>query len=349
MSETSNQNEPIKFFSIQILNFDKKAFTIKFSVLLNKLEILISNDTCLSLSYKLSFELENFLKLNKFFKQFDSVEEIFDYITGLVKLDKSISILTEDKFVKLKISLPYISKGNTYNEIELLVPNIEVKENDLILKLCEKAEKTVNLELKCEYLMKCLNRKDEDYDFYIEARFNVLNNIKNIDSKIITSEDFILPLIGVKKKLNKGIKEVKLLFRASRDGDNTQFHKKCDGVINTLTFVKATNGRKFGGFANKGWDSSNHYINDDKAFLFSYYYYECYYYNTGNNWIYGSSSYGPLWGGGHDLYLASGCLSNNSSTTNQSSSYNYYGKTVVLSGGNNFQAQDYETYELIFQ
>ena len=171
--------------------------------------------------------------------------------------------------------------------------------------------------------MKCLNRKDEDYDFYIEARFNVLNNIKNIDSKIITSEDFILPLIGVKKKLNKGIKEVKLLFRASRDGDNTQFHKKCDGVINTLTFVKATNGRKFGGFANKGWDSSNHYINDDK--------------------------YGPLWGGGHDLYLASGCLSNNSSTTNQSSSYNYYGKTVVLSGGNNFQAQDYETYELILQ
>ena len=42
-----------------------------------------------------------------------------------------------------------------------------------------------------------------DYDIYIEARFNVLNNVKNIESKIITSEDFILPFIGVKKKLNK--------------------------------------------------------------------------------------------------------------------------------------------------
>ena len=153
----------------------------------------------------------------------------------------------------------------------------------------------------------------------------------------------------MKKKLNKGIKEVRLLYRASRDGDSTQFHKKCDGVTNTVTFVKAKNGRKFGGFANKGWDSSNHYIGDDKAFLFSYYYYECYFYNSGNNWIYGSSSYGPLWGFGHDLYLASGCLSNNSSNTNQSGSYNYNGKNDALNGGSNFQAEDYETYELILQ
>ena len=85
-----------------------------------------------------------------------------------------------------------------------------------------------------------------------------------------------------------------------------------------------------------------------KSFLFSLDLYQCYYYNTGNA-IYGSSSYGPLWGSGHDLYLASGCLSNNSSKTNQSASYNYYGKTYCLSGGANFQAIDYETYELVFE
>ena len=45
--------------------------------------------------------------------------------------------------------------------MEFLVPSVEVKENDLILKLCEKAERIVNLELKCDYLMKCLNQKDE--------------------------------------------------------------------------------------------------------------------------------------------------------------------------------------------
>ena len=48
-------------------------------------------------------------------------------------------------------------------------------------------------------------------------------------------------------------------------------------------------------------------------------------------------------------FLTSGCLNNNSSTTNQSSSYNYNGKTLTLSGGSNFQAEDYETYEFLLE
>lgn len=337
-----------KFFSLQVLNFDKKSFTIKFSVINKKLEIFISNDCSLSLSYKLSFDIDNFHKLNKFFRQFDTVEEIFDFIVGIEKLDKNISIVSEDKFLKLNISLPIISKGNNYNNIELMIPGIEVKESDIIVKLCEKIEKITILEMKFDYMFDCLRKSEEDFDLYVEVRFNVHKNIKNIDSKIITIKDFILPLTAIKKKLNKNIKEVKLLYRASRDGDSTQFHNKCNGKLNTLTFVKAKNERKFGGFASQGWHSSNSYISDQKSFLFSLDLYQCYYYNTGNA-IYGSSSYGPLWGSGHDLYLASGCLSNNSSTTNQSASYNYYGKTYCLSGGANFQAIDYETYELIFE
>ena len=64
--------------------------------------------------------------------------------------------------------------------------------------------------------------------------------------------------------------------------------------------------------------------------------------------IYGSSSYGPLWGSGHDLYLASGCRSNYSSSTNDGS-FDYKGRAHALSGGKNFQAVDYETYELILE
>ena len=65
--------------------------------------------------------------------------------------------------------------------------------------------------------------------------------------------------------------------------------------------------------------------------------------------IYGSSSSGPLWGSnGYDLYMASGCLNNTSSTTNQSS-FDYKGKSNALSGSSNFQAEDYETYQLILE
>ena len=53
-------------------------------------------------------------------------------------------------------------------------------------------------------------------------------------------------------------------------------------------------------------------------------------------------------GNGHDLYLASGCRSNYTSTTNDSS-FNYNGRIHALSGGKNFQALDYEAYELILE
>ena len=119
------------------------------------------------------------------------------------------------------------------------MPNIEVKEGDLIVKLCEKVHKLTVLELKIDYLFNCLQKKEEDFDCYVEAKFNLHKNIKNFESKIITLDDFILPSMGIKKNLNKKIKEVKLLYRATRDGDNAQFHNKCNGKNNTLTFVKA--------------------------------------------------------------------------------------------------------------
>ena len=79
-----------KFFSLQILASDKKSYTIKFSVIGNKFEILISNDSSLALTYKVCLQMENFKKLNKFFRQFDTEEEIYDFIVGLEKLEKNV-------------------------------------------------------------------------------------------------------------------------------------------------------------------------------------------------------------------------------------------------------------------
>ena len=45
--------------------------------------------------------MENFKKLNKFFRQFDTEEEIYDFIVGLEKLEKKVDVTTDDKFVKL--------------------------------------------------------------------------------------------------------------------------------------------------------------------------------------------------------------------------------------------------------
>ena len=205
-------------------------------------------------------------------------------------------------------------------------------------------EKIDIFEKKINYIFSILRKTEKNFkDYEIISK-----NIKNIESNIVTIEDFATVQIGIREKLNKTIKEAKLLYRASRDGDSTQFHSKCDGKKNTVTFVQAKNGRKFGGFANQAFNSNDSWISDPNCFVFSLFYNECYYYNNNGSMIYGSSSYGPLWGSGHDLYLASGCLNNTTSQSKQYS-FNYLNRVNALTGSSNFQAEDYETYELILE
>ena len=332
--------------TFKIASSDDKSYSLKFSVKSEKIEIYISNNNSIYLSYKASFTIDELHKLNKYFRQFDTINEAYDFLINIEKIEEIINIKVEDKFINLKLSLPNISKAKMQIDINFIIPVVEIKESDLIIKLCEKMEKIDILEKKINYIFGVLGKTEKNFkDYEIISK-----NIKNIESNIVTIEDFATVQIGIREKLNKTIKEAKLLYRASRDGDSTQFHSKCDGKKNTVTFVQAKNGRKFGGFANQAFNSNNSWISDPNCFVFSLFYNECYYYNNNGYMIYGSSSYGPLWGGNraNDLYLASGCLNNTTSTSNQSS-FNYLNRVNALTGSSNFQAEDYETYELILE
>ena len=241
-----------KINTFKIINSQSQSFTIKFSLIENEFEILVSSDSVLSLSYKVSLEVQEFQKLNKYFRQFDTIEEIYEFIIGLEKLKEKIDIKIEDKFVKLTISFPSISTANINNNIQIMLPKIEVKEKDLIIKLCEKVNKIDILESKINYLFNYFRISEKDFILFEEFKNKFNEKIININSKIIKSFNDIIPIsIGIQEKLKKKIKDIKLLYRASRDGDGNQFHSKCDGKPNTVTFVKAKNGRKFGGFAEK--------------------------------------------------------------------------------------------------
>ena len=331
-SEKIQKNISFKIYS------DNNIFKLNFSIFSDNFEIIINNESSLSTSYKISFKIEDFYKVNKYFRQFDTTLEIFDFITNIEKLEEKINIKVEDKFAKLKFIIPNISKIKENIEIEFIIPEIKLKEIDLILKLSEKVEKIDILEKKINLLYKYLQLDIENFK---------KNN--NIESDIINDLDFFTISIGIKRNLKKTIKSAKLLYRATRDGDHTQFHSKCDGKENTVTFIKAKNGRRFGGYANKPFTSYDEWIkiDDCNSFVFSLDFNECYFYQNGFA-LYGSYYYGPIWGFGHDIYIAHDCLNNRDSTTKQSS-YNYNGKVNALSGDTNFQVEDYETYELILE
>ena len=60
-----------------------------------------------------------------------------------------------------------------------------------------------------------------------------------------------------KKDENKNIKDIKLLYRGSRDGfEAKSFHEKCDNKGETLTIIESKDNYIFGGYTEINWDST---------------------------------------------------------------------------------------------
>ena len=333
--------------SYEIIDDNRIIYTIKFTKNETNIEILITEKSSLSTTYKTSLEVKNFHEINKFFKQFDYIQEIFEYFCDLEEIASNTTITIKKKFAKLNIKLPGISKSKSNNNLLLEIPRIELNEKDLIVKLCQQVKKIDILESKMNFLFLSLGKTEKDFYSFD----NILKtNIKEIDlekSKIIHIKNFKLISEGVYIKLKQSIKKIKLLYRATRDGDSaSSFHSICNGKSNTVTFIKTKSGKKFGGFAHSSWYSNNQWISDSYIFVFSLDNNECYYYNNNGNMIYGSSSYGPYFGSG-DIVISNGCLSNNSSTSQ--SSFDYIGKNYALNGNSSFQVEDYEVYQLTLE
>ena len=54
--------------------------------------------------------------------------------------------------------------------------------------------------------------------------------------------------------LNNKLTKSKLIFRGSRDGFTGEaFHRLCDNSPNTISIIKSTEGKIFGGFASFKW------------------------------------------------------------------------------------------------
>jgi len=128
-----------------------------------------------------------------------------------------------------------------------------------------------------------------------------LNSSKIGGNIVQTGEtDMIINWLGKKA-------DFELCYRASIHGkSSSEFHNRCDGKGASITFVKTTNGFRFGGFTSRSWNgnNNNYEYNDSSAFVFSLDKQTKlgYYYSYG---IYNNMSYGPTFGGGHDFHINS--------------------------------------------
>merc|ERR1712130_127646 len=138
------------------------------------------------------------------------------------------------------------------------------------------------------------------------SKIERVGGIKWDDSLLLTKAEK-KPLMAI---FGQGGVKLQLVFRATRDGMTAQaFHSHCDTKSPTLILIKPANDTHlFGGFYAGSWSGSGGYNSLAESWIFSLK-------NPNdkplkllpiqnNTWVYVNSSYGPTFGGGHDIYVS---------------------------------------------
>ena len=302
------------------------------------------------LKFEKSFTFEELTKISKWFKIFDSLEEVYEDIIKLME-NKQININLEESIAKLVFNINMekikefdiflekkeLTKDELINnlikenkELKIKVNNLEKRLNSLEERFNAFEKNSKELKIKVNNLEKRLNSLEERFNAFEKNSKKEKETDNKEDNKneiwksdIIDDED--------KKTLNNWInlnnnKTIKLLYKASRDGDNYQdFYRLCEDKGPTITIGLTTKGCKFGGFTSLSWKNPHigkEFYEDKSAFIFSLNKKRKFYPKRGNNnhvcmW----SDKGPSFGGGNDITFHNNCLHNNNSYNNCPSTY----------------------------
>ena len=301
------------------------------------------------LKFEKSFTFEELNKISKWFKIFDSLEEVYEDIIKLME-NKQVNINLEENIAKLVFNI----NMEKIKEFDIVLEKKEQTKNELINNLINENKE---LKIKVNNLEQRINSLEERFNAFEKKSQTEKKTENNEDNKneiwksdIIDDED--------KKTLNNWInlnnnKTIKLLYKASRDGDSYQdFYRLCEDKGPTITIALTTKGYKFGGFTSLSWKNPNNgkgnnkYYEDKKAFIFSLNKKRKYYPKIGDNhhvcmW----SDNGPSFGFGNDMQLHNNCIHNNNSYNY--CPYTYQTDKCELNGGEyNFIVKDYEVYSI---
>ena len=352
----------------QIKGQDSKQYISKIYQTEKTIMFIINEiNDILNIKYKSEFTLQEFYNLNRIFRQYISLEELFNLYFKSLKEDEII-IKKQDKNIKLSLLIEF--RGQKEEIISILKP-ISIQYEQAIVNL---NEKIMNIELlfnkekneKNEFnkRIKTLEEKLEKKDIIINNLIERINTLEKqmekqketketfINSVIIKGDEYNLIKEGIKHNFNKSIRNFELLIRGSEDGFKSKdFHEKCDNQNLTVAFVETTDGKRFGGFTEEVWDQSDKWKKDPKSFIFSLDRKEIYYCKEGRDAIYCYPSINPNFlgfGEGHDFKLFENCDKNVSCYDNSGSSFNTNGKKYALAGKHNFCVKDYEVHKIYF-
>ena len=309
-----------------------KKYSLEIKALNEYLSIhIISEEAIPSFEYEKKVYLSD-IKNNRYLSICANIQELFLSLEPQLKQTNELKLLDDKINLELVIPLP----SPLVKEVIFSIPkvekdiNMEVKDlyriinqqQDLINKLNERLSILEKKEKKRE-------EEEEEKQYFICKNSKIIENDREKD-------------LTLRKWINPERKnfDIKLLFRMSRDGNqSSEYHKLCDNKDNLLTIIETDNGRKFGGFASKSWGVQNQVI--DKTFMFSLNNMKKYERLNNNNAMYNGSGYGPVFGNAWDIYINSTMTSGREQYDSRSVFFNKY----ELTDNGSFNVKEIEVFQ----
>ena len=125
-----------KTFDEIVLKLKEKeaTFTLRISNQSSSLCVNVAEDESVpSINYSSKFNLSDLKDKNRYFRMFDSLEQLMPEIKGLCDQEK-VKIRKERNLVKIILSIPLNSLG----EVSLDIPQAEMDQKQVIADLCQK-------------------------------------------------------------------------------------------------------------------------------------------------------------------------------------------------------------------
>ena len=321
---------------------------------------------CMSLISNTPYSIQNIFILLKSKLEAEKRRNLYNYIYNKNQMNFRISKSTDKSGnLYLKFNIIYCnlkkeqliielnkiqsySNENMPNTInELLEQNINMMTDidnmeDDLKKLSKSKKESLTILKKC----------DAYYGQSIKMKMDFMD--MGIDSDIFKSkDDYNFIIDNISKRVNRKIKEIKQIFKASSNGDNINaFHDCCTYVQNMFVLILTDEKKCFGGFTRAEWNNNNKYKSDDTAFIFS----------INNREIYpilneykkmAINCYDDIYTSvfGNDIYICDCFFSNNGNIT-QEGFYDYSNSKIKgdykLTGKKYFSVSELEVYEIIF-
>ena len=291
------------------------------------------------------------VSITLFKKYNEHMDAINSICKALVAQNQLIDQITsENKDLKEKIEK--LDKRVAQKEEEKIFLENESIKGTKDLKDYDKQSELIRHEIR-------IQEHNDDFNFIAAKNFW---EIQKCEPKEIIDNSKILnhikELSFLIKKINRNISytskqffNMKLIYRASDDGDTAEmFHKKCDNISPLLILIKTTKHRRFGGFTQEYFESTEKPVGklDGSAFIFSLDKFKSYDVQEGQNAICSCKEKGPIFYGNEscNIYLSDKFFLTKGNVAKKGDRYNTNEDYEINFGKAKFVTKEIEIYQI---